>query len=54
MRGRGRLSSDVSDIKLVFSIPPERPTPNFPPSWSVAPTDPLPVAHYDAKVGQRS
>jgi hypothetical protein len=39
MCGRARLSSDVSEIKLVFSIPPERPTPNFPPSWNVAPTD---------------
>ena len=29
MCGRARLSSDVSEIKLVFSIPPERPTPNF-------------------------
>ena len=26
MCGRARLSSDVSEIKLVFSIPPERPT----------------------------
>jgi hypothetical protein len=43
MCGRARLSSDVSEIKLVFGIPPERPTPNFPPSWNVAPTDPLPV-----------
>jgi hypothetical protein len=35
-----RLSSDVSEIKLVFSIPPHRPTPNFAPSWNLAPTDP--------------
>jgi hypothetical protein len=33
MCGRVRLSSDVSEIKRVFSIPPHRPTPNFPPSW---------------------
>jgi hypothetical protein len=26
---RARISSDVSEIKLVFSIPPHRPTPNF-------------------------
>ena len=26
---RARLSSDVSEIKLVFGIPPERPTPNI-------------------------
>jgi putative SOS response-associated peptidase YedK len=49
MCGRARLSSDVSQIKLVFSIPPERPTPNIAPSWNVAPTDPLPVVRYDAK-----
>ena len=54
MCGRARLSSDVSEIKLVFSIPPERPTPNFPPSWNVAPTDSLPVVRYDTKAGQRS
>src|SRR5437868_9793462 len=54
MCGRARLSSDVSEIKLVFSIPPHRPTPNFPPSWNVAPTDSLPVVRYDAKAGERS
>ena len=54
MCGRARLSSDVSEIKLVFRIPPDRPTPNFPPSWNVAPTDSLPVVRYDAKAVQRS
>jgi putative SOS response-associated peptidase YedK len=54
MCGRARLSSDVSEIKLVFRIPPERPTPNFPPSWNVAPTDSLPVVRYERKAGQRS
>ena len=29
MCGRARLSSDVSEIKLMFSIPPARPAPNF-------------------------
>src|SRR3984893_13477946 len=43
MCGRARLSSDVSEIKLVFSIPPHPPTPTSAPSWNVAPTDPLPV-----------
>jgi putative SOS response-associated peptidase YedK len=54
MCGRVRLSSDVSEVKLVFSIPPHRPTPNFPPSRNVAPTDPLPAVRYDAKAGERS
>jgi putative SOS response-associated peptidase YedK len=54
MCGRVRLSSDVSEIKLVFSIPPHRPTPNFPPTWNGAPTDPLPVVRYDVKAGERS
>jgi putative SOS response-associated peptidase YedK len=54
MCGRVRLFSDVSEIQLVFSIPPHRPTPNFPPSWNVAPTDSLPVVRYDAKAGERS
>jgi hypothetical protein len=54
MCGRVRLSSDVSEIKLVFSIPPHRPTPNYPPSWNVAPTDSLAVVRYDAKAGERS
>jgi putative SOS response-associated peptidase YedK len=52
--GRARLSSDVSEIKLVFRIPPERPTPNFAASWNVAPSDPLPVVRYDPKDHQRS
>jgi putative SOS response-associated peptidase YedK len=54
MCGRARLSSDVSEIKLVFGIPPERLTPNIASSWNVAPTDPLPVVHYDARDHQRS
>jgi hypothetical protein len=53
MCGRARLSSDVSEIKIAFGIPPERPTPNVAPSWNVAPTDPLPIVHYDAKAGTR-
>ena len=54
MCGRARLSSDVSEIKIAFGIPPERPAPNFPPSWNVAPTDSLPVVRHDAKARQRS
>ena len=54
MCGRARLSSDVSEIKIAFRIPPDRLSPNFPPSWNVAPTDSLPVVRYDRKAGQRS
>jgi len=54
MCGRARLSSDVSEIKLVFSIPPHRPTPNFAPSWNVAPTDQLPIVRFDKRAGERS
>jgi putative SOS response-associated peptidase YedK len=53
MCGRARLSSDVSEIKVAFRIPPERPAPNFAPSWNVAPTDPLPVVGYQPKDHQR-
>ena len=54
MCGRARLSSDVSEIKVAFRIPPERPSPNFAASWNVAPTDPVPVVRYDAEEHQRS
>jgi putative SOS response-associated peptidase YedK len=54
MWGRARLSSDVSKIRLVFSIPTHRPTPNFAPSWNAAPTDQLPIVRFDAKAGERS
>jgi putative SOS response-associated peptidase YedK len=54
MCGRARLSSDVSEIKLVFSIPPERPTPNIPANRNAAPTEDLPVIRHDARAGQRS
>ena len=54
MCGRVHLSSDVSEVRLVFSIPPYRPTPNFAPSWNAAPTDPLLVVRYDPKARERS
>ena len=54
MCSRARLSSDVSEIKIRFSIPPGRPAPNFAPSWNVAPTDLLPVVRFDAEAHERS
>ena len=37
----------------MFSIPPERPAPNFAASWNVAPTDTLPIVRYDDRAGER-
>ena len=55
MCGRARLSSDVSEIKLVFSIPPERPTPNIPAELECrADRGRCRSCGYDAKAGQRS
>jgi putative SOS response-associated peptidase YedK len=54
MCGRARLSSDVSEIRIAFAIPPERPTPNFAATWNAAPTDPLPVVRFDDREHQRS
>src|SRR5262249_22302280 len=54
MCGRARLSSDVSEIKIAFGIPPERPAPNFAASWNVAPTDPLPIVRFGPTAQQRS
>jgi putative SOS response-associated peptidase YedK len=53
MCGRARVSSDVSEIKIRFSIPPTRTTPNFAPSWNVAPTDPLPIVGFNPKAQER-
>ncbi len=54
MCGRARLSTDFSQIRIAFRIPPERPTPNFAPTYNLAPTDPIPIIRYDAKAGERS
>jgi putative SOS response-associated peptidase YedK len=54
MCGRAKLATDFSEIRIAFRIPPERPAPNFAPSWNVAPTDSLPIVRYDAKAGERS
>jgi putative SOS response-associated peptidase YedK len=53
MCGRARLSSDVSEIKIRFAIPPGRSAPNFAASWNVAPTDPLPVVGSNPKDQER-
>ena len=54
MCGRAKLEGDVSQIKIAFRVPPDYPTPNFPPSWNVAPTDSLPIVRYHPKTGHRT
>jgi putative SOS response-associated peptidase YedK len=54
MCGRVRLSSDVSEDQARLLDPAASTDSNFPPSWNLAPTDPLPVVLYDAKAGERS
>lgn len=54
MCGRARLSSDASELKRVFGIPPQRPTPNIAANWNAAPTQDLPVVRTDAAARERS
>lgn len=53
MCGRARLSSDVSEIRRAFAIPPERPAPNFAANWNAAPTQDLPILRYFAEEHER-
>jgi putative SOS response-associated peptidase YedK len=53
MCGRARLSTDFSEIRIAFRIPPERPTPNFAPTYNLAPTDPIPIVRRDPDDGLR-
>jgi putative SOS response-associated peptidase YedK len=54
MCGRAKLEGDISQIKIAFRVPPDYPTPNFAPSWNVAPTDSLPIVRYNPKAGHRT
>src|SRR5262245_18095592 len=54
MCGRVKLEGDVSEIKITFRIPPDCPTPNYPPSWNVAPTDQLPIVRYNPTTKART
>src|SRR3954452_5822676 len=49
MCGRAKLEGDISQLKIAFRVPPDYPTPNFAPSWNVAPTDSLPIVRYDQR-----
>ena len=53
MCGRARLSTDFSEIKPVFGIPPDQPAPNFAPTYNLAPTDPIPIVRHDFRYGNR-
>lgn len=39
MCGRGRLTSDVTEISAIFNIAPGTPLPNLSPNWNLAPTE---------------
>ena len=54
MCGRAKLEGDISEIKIAFRVPADYPTPNFPPSWNVAPTDNLPIVRYHPKARHRT
>lgn len=54
MCGRARLSSDYSELKIMFRIPDDRPSPNFPPNWNAAPTQSLPIVRVDPGDAARS
>jgi len=54
MCGRVKLEGDFSELKIAFRIPPDYPTPNYAPSWNVAPTDKLPIVRYNPKTEGRA
>jgi putative SOS response-associated peptidase YedK len=54
MCGRVKLATELNEIKVKFRVPPEYPTPNFPPSWNVAPTDNLPIVRHNPRAGSRT
>jgi putative SOS response-associated peptidase YedK len=54
MCGRVKLEGDFSEIKIKFRILPDYPTPNYAPSWNVAPTDKLPIVRYNPKTEARA
>jgi putative SOS response-associated peptidase YedK len=54
MCGRARLSCDGREIKPVFGIPPDRPTPNFAANQNMAAASSLPVVWFDLEYRRRS
>jgi putative SOS response-associated peptidase YedK len=53
MCGRARLSSDYSEIRITFHIPPDRPAPNLRPNWNLASTQDIAIVRRDAEDGGR-
>jgi putative SOS response-associated peptidase YedK len=53
MCGRARLSTDFSEIKIIFGIPPGQPVPNFAPTYNLAPTDPIPIVRHSFRIENR-
>jgi putative SOS response-associated peptidase YedK len=54
MCGRVKMEGDFSELKVKFRIPDDYPTPNYAPSWNVAPTDQLPIVRYHPKDQHRT
>jgi putative SOS response-associated peptidase YedK len=43
MCGRGRLTSDVTEMSAIFDIAPDSPLPNLRPNWNLAPTEDIAI-----------
>jgi putative SOS response-associated peptidase YedK len=54
MCGRAKLEGDLSELKIKFGVPDDYPTPNYAPSWNVAPTDPLPIVRFHPQQRHRT
>ena len=39
MCGRGRLTTDVTEMSAVFALAADTPLPNLRPNWNLAPTE---------------
>lgn len=48
-----RINVDFSELKIAFRLPPDRPLPNFNPTWNLAPTDPIPIVRRNPDDGLR-
>ncbi len=46
MCGRGRLTSDVTEMSAMFDIAPGSPLPNLRPNWNLAPTEDIAIVRH--------